>query len=182
MNMDETFEKQAVAVEMTAASQQLLDNAEAAMAWEHALTPRRAAKLYSRAILYGAIVSLMLIMEGFDTKIMGSLYAVPAFEKAYGSRQRDGTYQISAAWQSGMSGITGTTQMLGMFLGGYVTERFGFRKTMLATMISMPPIVFAFFFAPNIQVLAVANFLFCKSPYDISRLYVGVVQGYINIL
>lgn len=160
--MDASSEKMAAKVETEAMSEQLVADAEAAVAWEHALTPRRAMKLYSKGIWYGAIVSLLLIMEGFDTKIMGSLYAVPAFEEAYGVKGSDGTYEITAAWQSGMGGITGVTQMLGMFLGGYATEKFGFRKTMMATLLSMPPIIFIFFFAPSLPVLAVANFFFCK--------------------
>lgn len=139
-------------------SDTLVADAEAAIAWEHALTPRRALKIYSKAVWFGFIASLALVMEGFDTKIMGSLYAVPAFQEAYGIRQDDGSYEISAAWQSGMGGITGVTSIIGMFLGGYATERFGFRKTMMGAWISMPPIIFIFFFAPSLPVLAVANF------------------------
>lgn len=139
-------------------SDSLVADAEAAIAWEHALTPKRALKLYSKAVLFGAIASLALVMEGFDTKIMGSLYAVPAFQEAYGVRQPDGSHEISAAWQSGMGGIGGVTNILGMFLGGYISERFGFRKTMIAAWLSMPPIIFLFFFAPNLPVLAVAIF------------------------
>ncbi|RSL85093.1 hypothetical protein CEP52_016243 [Fusarium oligoseptatum] len=140
--------------------QQLVTDAEAAMAWEHALTTRRALKLYSKAVWYGAFVSLALVMEGFDTKILGSLYAVPAFQEAYGVRQPDGSYEISAPWQSGLGSIMGVTSIFGMFLGGWATERFGFRKTMMAALLSMPPIVFIFFFAPSLAVLAVAICLF----------------------
>ena len=150
----------------SATVEQMTDNivadAEAAIAWEHALTPGHALKLYSKAVWFGAFVSLALIMEGFDTKIMGSLYAVPAFQKAYGHQLPNGTYQISAAWQSGMSGITGVTSIFGMFLGGYLSERFGFRKTMMGALVSMPPIIFIFFFAPSLKMLAVANFCMGK--------------------
>ncbi|RMJ08498.1 hypothetical protein CDV36_011873 [Fusarium kuroshium] len=140
--------------------QQLVTDAEVAMAWEHALTTRRALKIYSKAVWYGAFVSLALVMEGFDTKILGSLYAVPAFQEAYGVRQPDGSYEISAPWQSGLGSIMGVTSIFGMFLGGWSTERFGFRKTMMAALLSMPPIVFIFFFAPSLAVLAVAICLF----------------------
>ncbi|KAF4468137.1 MFS transporter SP family general alpha glucoside:H+ symporter [Fusarium albosuccineum] len=138
----------------------LVADAEAAMAWEHSLTPVRAFKLYSTAVWYGAFVSLALVMEGFDTKILGSLYAVPAFQKAYGVRQADGSYQISAPWQSGLGSIMGATSIFGMFLGGWATERFGFRKTMMAALVSMPPIILIFFLAPSLAVLAVAICLF----------------------
>lgn len=140
----------------------LVADAEAAMLWEHSLTPSRAMKLYSKAVFYGAFVSLTLVMEGFDTKILGSLYAVPAFREAYGEQLPDGSYQISAPWQSGLGSIMGVTNIIGMFLGGWATERFGFRITMMTTLTSMPPIIFGFFFAPSLAVLAVTIFLFGK--------------------
>lgn len=157
----------------TDATENLPDNlvadAEAAIAWEHSLSPRRALKIYANAVWFGAFVSLALVMEGFDTKVMGSLYAVPAFQKAFGFQTPKGSYQISAAWQSGMGGITGVTTIFGMFLGGYASERFGFRKTMGAALISMPPIIFVFFFANRLEVLAVANFLFGKCSCEYLR-------------
>lgn len=140
----------------------LLADAEAAMAWEHTLTARRAWKLYRTAVGYSLFVSLLLVMEGFDTKVVGSLYAVPAFKEAFGTRNDDGTYEIPAAWQSGISAINGVTAIMGMFLGGWASERFGFRKTMMGGLLSMPPIIFAFFFASGLEVYAVANFLFGK--------------------
>ncbi|CAI6090546.1 unnamed protein product, partial [Clonostachys chloroleuca] len=105
----------------------LVADAEAAMAWEHSLSPRRALKLYSKAVRFSAFVSLALVMEGFDTKVVGSLYSVPAFQKDFGSRTARGNYEISAAWQSGMSGITGVSVVLGMLLGGYASESAGCR-------------------------------------------------------
>ncbi|KAI8649556.1 MFS domain-containing protein [Fusarium keratoplasticum] len=99
-------------------------------------------------------------MEGCDTKILGSLYAVPAFQEAYGVRQPNGSYEISASWQSGLGSTMGVTSIFGMFLGGWATERFGFRKTMMAALFSMPPIIFIFFFAPSLAVFAVAICLF----------------------
>jgi SP family general alpha glucoside:H+ symporter-like MFS transporter len=156
----------------------LVADAEAAIAWEHSLNPRRALKIYANAVWFGAFVSLALVMEGFDTKIMGSLYGVPAFQKAFGFQTPKGSYQISAAWQSGMSGITGVTSIFGMFLGGYASEKFGFRRTMLAALISMPPIVFIFFFAPRLEVLAIANFLFGKwsCEYFLVRISSSITQ------
>ncbi|KND91540.1 Maltose permease MAL31 [Tolypocladium ophioglossoides CBS 100239] len=137
----------------------LRQNAEAATSWEHSLTTRRALKIYSKAVWWSVVMSIALVMEGYDNKLLGTLYAQPAFQKAYGFRQPNGSYQISAPWQSGMGGISGVTSILGMFLAGYLTERFGFRRTMMAALLSMPPSIFIFFFAPSMEVLAVGNFL-----------------------
>lgn len=102
------------------------------------------------------------LLIGFDTKVLGSLYAVPAFQRDFGHQTSSGKYQISAPWQSGMSGIQGVTSIVGMFIGGYASERFGFRKTMIVALLSMIPIIFGFFFAPSLPVLAVTTCLMCK--------------------
>ncbi|KAH6676939.1 general substrate transporter [Plectosphaerella plurivora] len=138
----------------------LIADADEAKVWEHALDHGRALRLYSRGVWFAVIVSLALVMEGFDTKIMGSLYAIDAFHVDFGELADDGTYQIPASWQSILGTIMGITSIGAMFLGGWATERFGFRKTMLAALASMPPIIFGFFFAQKIEDLAVATFFF----------------------
>lgn len=145
----------------------LVANAEEVINWEHALTPKRALRLYSKAVWIAGFVSLALVMEGFDTKVLGSLYAVPQFQEAYGTLQADGSRQIPASWQSGLGSGGGAASIVGMFIGGYTTERFGFRTTFMASLIAMVPIIFIFFFAPSLEVLAAAHFLFSEKPHVI---------------
>lgn len=49
--------------------------------------------------------------------------------------------------------------MLGLAISGYVCERFGFRKTMIAALAIVPCIIFIQFFAPSLGVLEVAQIL-----------------------
>jgi len=62
-------------------------------------------------------MSTAIIMDGFDTKLIGSLFAQPAFAKAYGLLQPDGSYQIPAPWQSGLANGSNVGQLFGLIIG-----------------------------------------------------------------
>ncbi|RFU24727.1 hypothetical protein B7463_g11614, partial [Scytalidium lignicola] len=126
---------------------------------DHELTILQAFKIYPKAVAWSAVLSASCIMDGYDTKLIGSLFAQPAFCKAYGELQPDGTYQITAAWQSGLNNGSNCGQMIGLCFAGFLTERFGFRKTMIATLLVIPCIIFIQFFAPNLTVLEVGQIL-----------------------
>jgi len=69
-------------------------------------------------------------MEGYDVCLLSNFYGFPQFNEKYGTRQPDGTYQISAAWQSGLSNGANVGEIIGLFINGYVSERFGYRYAM----------------------------------------------------
>ncbi|KIX01876.1 uncharacterized protein Z518_09603 [Rhinocladiella mackenziei CBS 650.93] len=139
--------------------QDLLADAEDATNRDHELTILQAIKLYPKAVAWSVVMSTALIMDGYDTKLIGSLIAQPAFQEAYGNPQGDGTYQVSAPWQSGLSNGSNTCQMLGLVIGGYLSEKFGFRKTMLSALMVIPGLIFIQFFAPSLAVLEVGQVL-----------------------
>jgi len=80
---------------------------------DHDLTVIQAFKVYLKAIAWSAVLSAALIMDGYDFKLFGLLVAQPAFNEKYGNPQPDGTYQISAAWQSGLTNGSNIGQMVG---------------------------------------------------------------------
>lgn len=45
----------------------------------------------------------------------------------------------------------------GLFIGGWMTERFGFRKTMMSALVAVMPVIFIQFFAPSLPVLEVGQ-------------------------
>ncbi len=51
---------------------------------EHALTFSQAIKLYPTAVGWSLFVSLGVIMLAFDPQIVGSMYAMPQFQKDFG--------------------------------------------------------------------------------------------------
>lgn len=68
--------------------------AEAALQ-EHTLTFWQAVKLYPTAVGWSLFVSLGVIMLAFDPQIVGSMYAMPQFQKDFGY-ERDG--EVSSYW------------------------------------------------------------------------------------
>ena len=57
---------------------------------EHALGFREAIRLYPTAVGWSLFVSLGVIMLAFDPQIVGSMYAMPQFQKDFGHESRDG--------------------------------------------------------------------------------------------
>lgn len=137
----------------------LLDEARRATHSEHELTFLRALQLYPKAVAWSIFLSLTLIMEGYDMKLIGSLFAQPAFQKKYGQELPDGTYGISASWQAGLSNGASVGSLMGLLINGYLAERFGFCNTMLASLAFITATIFIPFFAPRIEVLLVGQVL-----------------------
>ena len=133
--------------------------AELANAKEHEMTFKQAIKLYRKAILWSALMSTALVMEGFDGKILGSLYAQPAFQKAYGVLGSKGSYQIPAPWQAGLNQGSGVGGLIGLYSAGFISERFGFRKTVIAGLLMVIGFIFIQFFSHSLVVLLIGQLL-----------------------
>jgi len=137
-----------------------LADAADANAQEHELTFWEALRLYPKGVLWSIVMSTGVVMEGYDAKLVGTLYAQPAFQQAFGTHVKGNSYQISAPWQTGLSNGSAAGQLIGLLLAGYLSERFGFRKTMMGGLATIVAFIFMTFFAPNIVVLAVGQTLF----------------------
>lgn len=144
--------------------QQLLKDAEDATDREHDLTFLQAIKLYPKAVGWSVLMSAALVMDGYDTKLIGSLFAQPAFQKAYGKLQPSGQYQVPANWQAGLNNGSNIGQLMGLVLGGYLSEVLGFRKTMMIGLAIAPCLIFIQFFAPSLPVLEIGQILLGNRP------------------
>jgi MFS transporter, SP family, general alpha glucoside:H+ symporter len=142
-------------------------DAQDANAQEHDLSFFQALELYPKGVLWSIIMSTAVIMEGYDNKLIGTLYAQPTFQKAYGQLVKGDSYQISALWQTGLSNGSAIGQLFGLLIAGYISERFGFRKTMITGLAIIIAFIFITFFAPSLAVLEVGQILFGK-PLHIS--------------
>ncbi|KAL1865140.1 hypothetical protein VTK73DRAFT_5465 [Phialemonium thermophilum] len=132
-------------------------SAASATAKEHKMTLIQGIRLYPKAIFWAAIISLGCVMEGYDIALIGNFYAFAPFNRKYGELQPDGTYQVPARWQSGLSNGAQCGQIIGLLLTGLGVERFGYRRFILAILIYQCGITTIFFCAPNIKVLLVAE-------------------------
>ena len=137
----------------------LLADAEDATNQDHEMTLSQAVKLYHSAIGWSIVMSTALVMDGFDTKLMASLFAQPAFAERYGKLQPNGKFQIPAPWQSGLNNGSNVGQLIGLSISGWLTERVGFRRTMMLGLLIVPCLIFIQFFAPSLGVLETGQVL-----------------------
>ncbi|KAI7462185.1 sugar porter family MFS transporter [Hortaea werneckii] len=131
---------------------------------ETSMTLLQGLKTYPKAVGWSVLLSACIIMEGFDIALISSLYAVPAFQQRYGDRQDDGSYEILAAWQSGLSNGALIGEIFGLFLTGIIAERIGYRKTMIGALVLLSGFIFLLFFAQNLPMLLIGEIL-CGLPW-----------------
>ncbi|KAI9158147.1 Maltose permease [Paramyrothecium foliicola] len=125
----------------------------------------QALKTYPRAVLWSVLFSTTLIMEGYDLALLGNLYASAPFNEKYGTWvESTGKYQVSAAWQSGLSNGARAGEIFGLIIAGWTADRWGAKKTMIGFLIMMIGTIFVLFFAPNVTVLVVGEVL-CGIPW-----------------
>lgn len=134
--------------------------AAAATNEEHNLTLMQALKKYPQACFWSIAISSAIIMEGYDIVLIYSFFGQPAFVKKYGEYDAAaGKYTLSAAWQAGLGNATQMGTVVGAFLNGYLTYKFGYRKVMIASLLSLLAFVFIPFFAPSVQVILIGQIL-----------------------
>lgn len=137
------------------------DEARAAAVAEHNIPLWQALKENKKAILWSVTVSASIIMEGYDTALMPSFYGYPEFAKKYGHwYPQAGSYQLTSAWQAGLSNGATVGVVFGGFINGWASAKFGYKKVMLVSLMLMNAFIFIVFFAPSVQVLLVGE-LFC---------------------
>lgn len=78
-----------------------IDATRYATAKEHELGFWEAVKQYPQAVFWAAIFCIAVIMAGFDAQLVTSFYALPAFQRRFGTIYED-EYIISAPWQTGL--------------------------------------------------------------------------------
>lgn len=98
-------------------------------------------------------------MEGFDIVLIVNLFAVPAFKQKFGHQLPDGTYDLSAAWQSGLSNGALVGEIIGLMINGWIADRFGYRKTMIGALVLVTGFIFIVFFVQSIVQLLVGLIL-----------------------
>lgn len=100
--------------------------------------------------------------------LLVNLYASPAFVKRYGYPTGDpeNPYEIPARWQAGLSNGAAAGEILGLFINGIVSERFGYRKTMIVSLVAVTAFIFIPFFATSLADLQVGEIL-CGIPWGI---------------
>ncbi|EJU00398.1 alpha-glucoside:hydrogen symporter [Dacryopinax primogenitus] len=147
--------------------EQIKEEAHRAIEAEQNMTPLEALRKYPMAVFWSWVISLAVLMEGFDTNLLGSLFALPAFQQAYGSYSDvSKSYTLSAPWQSGISQASTCGTFIGIILNGYLIDRFGYKRTLLVMLVFITGFIAIPTFAPNPATLVVGEFL-CGIPWGV---------------
>jgi SP family general alpha glucoside:H+ symporter-like MFS transporter len=127
---------------------------------EHATTVRRALRAYPYAALWSLAVSMSIIMEGYDTNLIGNFYGYPAFAKQFGRYDTaTDSYQVSGSWQLALGCGPSAGALVGATLNGYLVQRFGFRSVFMGTLIAMNAFIFIDFFGKSVALQTVGQVL-----------------------
>ncbi|TPX08522.1 uncharacterized protein E0L32_010009 [Thyridium curvatum] len=138
----------------------LAEQARNATGREHELTLKQAFRLYPKAIAFSLIFSAAVIMEGYDLALLGGFYGYSAFQNKFGDQPGpNGGKVVSANWQTYIQngGLVG--QIIGLYINGFISDHFGYKRTMLFSQALMISLIFIPFFAPNIQTILAGNIL-----------------------
>ncbi|KAJ5942234.1 Major facilitator superfamily domain general substrate transporter [Penicillium verrucosum] len=135
------------------------NNAKAAAEAEHKMTLLQGIRTYPKAIAWSVLISTCIAMEGYDISLVNNFYAFPQFTKKYGELTSNGSYQVPAAWQAGLSNGAYCGEIIGLFINGWASERFGYRYTIMTSLALITAFTAIFFTAPNIQTLLAAEIL-----------------------
>lgn len=139
-------------------------DAQQATEFERNMSLFQALRLYRKVAILSLILSASLVMEGYDTSLMVRFFAYPSFQRKFGVPVGDGTYQLTASWQSGLQAGARVGQIIGLWVAGISAERWGYRKTMLGALFTMILVIFIMFFAQNISMLLIGQIL-CGLPW-----------------
>ena len=142
------------------------DDAQKATASEHSMTLKQGLKTYPKAVGWSILLSTCIVMEGFDLVLISSLFGLPAFQRKFGVQLENGTYQVTAAWQTGLSNGALVGEILGLFVAGLIADRFGFKKTMILALSMLTCFIFIVFFAQSLPMLLAGEIL-CGLPWGV---------------
>ncbi|KAF4972023.1 hypothetical protein FZEAL_9686 [Fusarium zealandicum] len=139
---------------------ELIQRAQDADATDKKLTVRQALKKYKKAVFWASLLSVSLVMEGYDLVMIGSFYGQTQFQKHFGQySQAEGKFVITPAWQSGLSNSAQVGQLAGLLINAYSQDRYGARLTMMVFMAYLTVMIFIIAFAPSLSILALGEAL-----------------------
>lgn len=132
--------------------------------FETTMSVREGLKLYKKGIGWSIILSTAIVMEGYDTILLGNFYGNAAFNRKFGNvhvgqKVSAGGFAVSASWRSGLSNGAQVGEILGLFACGIAQDRWGYRKTIAVAMAAIIGFLFLLFFAQSIGMLLAGEIL-----------------------
>jgi SP family general alpha glucoside:H+ symporter-like MFS transporter len=143
----------------TKSMDEVIASAKTATDKEHTMTLWQGIRLYPKAVGWSVLISTCICMEGYDVCLLSNFYGFPQFNRKYGQQLPDGTYQVPAPWQAGLSNGANVGEIIGLFINGWVSERFGYRYTVMTCLTLIIAFTAIFFTAQSVIDIQVAEIL-----------------------
>ncbi|CAH6722835.1 maltose permease Mal31p [[Candida] jaroonii] len=117
-------------------------------------------RTFPKAAIWSVVLSTALIMEGYDTNLLNSLYAMPAFKEKYGQPvPNSDDHEIPSNIQITLSMCVNVGEVLGLALAGVVADKLGYRWTLIVSLFFTTCFIFIVFFAQNVGMLIAGELL-----------------------
>jgi SP family general alpha glucoside:H+ symporter-like MFS transporter len=148
---------------------------------ESKMSVRQSLRFWWKAVVFSFIISLAVVMEGYDTSLMNKFFAFEPFRNRFGDQvDAEGNKLVSARWQTIiLNGTQVSTDaqpsgsprplqstdknkvgcIIGLIINGYITEWFGYKKTMVISMLVMTGAIFIPFFSTSLEMFLVGGII-----------------------
>ncbi|KAI0181669.1 sugar transporter [Hypoxylon sp. FL1284] len=127
---------------------------------EHAQTLWQGLRENRKAVFWSILLSMTIIMEGYDTILIGNFFAYPEFQRKFGQYYGETIgWQVDGKWQTALNMGSTAGAIVGGLINGYTATKFGYRWVMITSLGFLNALIFLVFFAPNAQVLLVGQIL-----------------------
>ncbi|KNG51979.1 general substrate transporter [Stemphylium lycopersici] len=124
------------------------------------MSVRQSLRFWWKAIVFSFVISLCVVMEGYDTSLMNKFFAFTPFKERFGDEvDADGNRLVSARWQTIILNGTQVGCILGLIINGYVTEWLGYKRTLVGSMIVMIGAIFIPFFSTSLEMFLVGGII-----------------------
>jgi SP family general alpha glucoside:H+ symporter-like MFS transporter len=78
-----------------------VDDTSAAINNEHNMSVRQSLRFWWKAIVFSFVISLCVVMEGYDTSLMNKFFAFTPFKNRFGDEvDSEGNKLVSSRWQT----------------------------------------------------------------------------------
>jgi len=131
---------------------------------EHNMSLSEGLKAYPRAICWSILLSAAVVMEGYDTVLIGSFLAFPSFLNSFSNLNDAGTLEISAPWQAALGNGAYIGEILGLQTTGWICDKYGNRVTMGIATTLMIGFIFISVFATSLSA-QLAGQILCGIPW-----------------
>ncbi|USP80624.1 hypothetical protein yc1106_07898 [Curvularia clavata] len=148
------------------AANKVVNDARMASDKERKMTLWQGIKLYPKAIGWSVLISTCIVMEGYDVCLLNNFFGFPQFKEKYGEQLPDGSWEIPAPWQAGLSNGVIVGEIIGLFLNGWISEWIGYRYTVMGCLTMIMGFTAIFFTAQTVVHLLVAEIL-CGIPWGV---------------